>query len=211
VSALANCLAGTPFSSPKVFRDDRDVVEPPTDNSEGDNDLIDKFNEVRERLFSTFFFMLGNHEDAQDALQIAFLRCWQARGVLPLLRNLKGWIWRVSLNAGRDLRVRVRRRRTLPLSAVEATALSRPVSPTDALIDQERLERLREALVQLRDEEKQVFLLRQNACLTYREISELRGIPIGTGKTLMHSALKKLRRILAEEEDVDRGQDFSKN
>ena len=56
---------------------------------------------------------------------------------------------------------------------------------------------LAQALVQLRPEEKEVFLLRQNGALTYEEIAELRQRPVGTVKTQMRSALAKLRLALS--------------
>ena len=72
-------------------------------------------------------------------------------------------------------------------------------SPADQLADQEALEQLRQALLDLRPEEKAVFLLRQNGDLTYEEIAEVRRSPIGTVKTQMRSALEKLRRVLKEQ------------
>ena len=64
--------------------------------------------------------------------------------------------------------------------------------------NKEILERLRLALHQLRPEEKEVFLLRQNGDLTYEEIAKMRRTPVGTVKTQMRSALQKLRLILKE-------------
>jgi RNA polymerase sigma-70 factor, ECF subfamily len=58
------------------------------------------------------------------------------------------------------------------------------------------VERRRGALLDRRDEEKEVFLLRQNGELTYEEIAELRACPVGTVKTQMRTALQKLRRVL---------------
>jgi RNA polymerase sigma-70 factor (ECF subfamily) len=49
----------------------------------------------------------------------------------------------------------------------------------------------------LRPDEKEVFLLRQNGDLTYDQIAEARGSPVGTVKTQMRSALQKLRRQFA--------------
>ena len=49
------------------------------------------------------------------------------------------------------------------------------------------------ALAELRPEEKEVFLLRQNANLTYEEIALICRSPVGTVKTQMRSALQKLR------------------
>ncbi len=59
------------------------------------------------------------------------------------------------------------------------------------------LERLRRAIMELRPDEKEVFLLRQNGELTYDQIAEVRGSPVGTVKTQMRSAVQKLRRQFA--------------
>jgi RNA polymerase sigma-70 factor (ECF subfamily) len=55
---------------------------------------------------------------------------------------------------------------------------------------------VRAALFDLRHEEKEVFLLRQNGELTYERIARLCRRPIGTVKTQMRAALQKLRRVL---------------
>lgn len=82
--------------------------------------------------------------------------------------------------------------------------LSAPdVAAGTALDDRETLDRLRQAIANLRDEEKEVFLLRQNGELTYEQIAEIRGAPVGTIKTQMRSALIKLRRVLNPEALAD--------
>ena len=73
---------------------------------------------------------------------------------------------------------------------------TRDLAPGLALEDQETLARLRAALAELRPEEQEVFLLRQNGELTYEQIAEARGTPVGTIKTQMRAALQKLRRAL---------------
>ena len=65
------------------------------------------------------------------------------------------------------------------------------------LEDQESLERIRKVLFELRPEEQEVFLLRQNGEMTYEQIAELRNCPVGTVKTQMRSALQKLRSALS--------------
>ena len=166
---------------------------------DSERDLVRAFDEARDELFGKLYRMLGNYQDTQDALQIAFLKCWRARARLPELESLRGWIWRVAINAGRDLRDLVWRRRAKPLELAEATSPSSWTSPADSLVNQERLERLRGALPGLRSEEREVFLLRQNGALTYEEIGRKRNIPVGTAKTLMRKAVTKLRRGLAED------------
>src|SRR2546421_6005681 len=69
------------------------------------------FNEVRAELVNTLFFLLGNQEDAQDAAQDAFLKCWRTRSSLTEVRNVRAWIFRVGLNAAKDLQRNAWRRR----------------------------------------------------------------------------------------------------
>src|ERR1700680_2355754 len=105
------------------------------------------FNEVRAELVSTLFFVLGNQDDAQDAAQDAFLKCWRARDTLGDVRNMRAWIFRVGLNAAKDLQRNAWRRRVRPLAAGGEPG-SQATDPATTLEDKEKLEHLRLALLQ---------------------------------------------------------------
>jgi RNA polymerase sigma-70 factor, ECF subfamily len=153
---------------------------------------------MRVELVSTLYYFLGNYEDAQDAAQETFLKCWRGLESMPDVRNLRAWIYRVGLNAAKDLQRNAWRRRAKPLIGASALAEGNGPSPVEAAEEREEKERLRHALLALRPEEKEVFLLRQNAGLTYEEIASLRSSPVGTVKTQMRSAVAKLRQVLQE-------------
>ena len=159
--------------------------------------LLRTFTGLRDELVSTLWFVLGSQEDAQDVAQEVFLRCWRAQEGLPEVQNLRAWIFRVGLNAAKDLQRSAWRRRVKPLTGVETMPGADPIPPGNALEEQETLAQLRAALLHLRPEEKEVFLLRQNGELTYEQIAELHDRPVGTVKTQMRSALTKLRKVLA--------------
>jgi RNA polymerase sigma-70 factor (ECF subfamily) len=167
----------------------------PPETPAPDEVLVRTFNELRDELVSTLWFLLGNSDDAQDAAQEAFLRCWRAQDDLPHIQNLRAWIFRIGLNVAKDLQRSAWRRRAKPLLGTEVMPMVN-TAPTQQLEDQETLHRLRQALLHLRPEEKEVFLLRQNGELTYEQIAEQRNRPVGTVKTQMRSALQKLREIL---------------
>ena len=61
---------------------------------------------------------------------------------------------------------------------------------------QEQLAQVQQALLDLRPEEQEVFLLRQNGYLKYDEIASTIGIPLNTAKTRMRLALVKLRKAV---------------
>jgi RNA polymerase sigma-70 factor (ECF subfamily) len=158
--------------------------------------LVCAFNALRDELVSTLMFILGNREDAQDAAQEAFVKCWRSRAGLPDVQNLRAWIFRVGLNAAKDMQRSAWHRRSRPLIGEEIMLADRATAPAQVIEDQEDLLRLRRAITTLRQEEKEVFLLRQNGGLTYEQIAEVRQSPVGTVKTQMRAALQKLRKVL---------------
>ena len=171
----------------------------PTDPAgDADHPLVVCFNGVRHELVGTLMHVLGSRDLALDAAQEAFLKCWRGRDRLDGVGNLRAWIFRVALNAAKDVRRSAWRRKSRPLGAAERSlaADGKPVSA--AAEDAEAIERLRAAIGDLRPDEREVFLLRQNGELTYEEIARQRGAPVGTVKTQMRAALQKLRAALAE-------------
>ena len=159
--------------------------------------LVRAFTELRDDLISTLWYMLGNRDDACDIAQEAFLRCWRTQEGLPDVRNLRAWIFRVGLNAARDLQRSAWRRRVKPFLEDETMLIDENgVTPGQGLEDDEMVQKAREALMELRPEEQEVFLLRQNGELTYEQIAEMAQRPVGTVKTQMRSALQKLRKVL---------------
>ena len=161
-----------------------------------EEDLIRAFEELRDELVSTLLYLLGNRDDALDAGQEAFLKCWRARDSLGGIQNLRAWIFRIGLNAAKDLQRSAWSRRAKPFMGEETMLVGRETAPGQTLEDQEAVERLRQALKGLRREEQEVFLLRQNGHLTYEQIAEVRNSPVSTVKTQMRSALQKLRKVL---------------
>jgi RNA polymerase sigma-70 factor (ECF subfamily) len=161
-----------------------------------DDLLLTTFTEIRDELVSTLVYLLHNREDALDAAQEAFLKCWRHREALPDVQNLRAWIFRVAMNTARDLQRSAWSRRVKPILGEDAMFTAPDLPPGQELEDRETLERLRVAITQLRTEEQEVFLLRQNGGLTYEQIAEIREAPVGTVKTQMRSALLKLRRVL---------------
>jgi RNA polymerase sigma-70 factor (ECF subfamily) len=158
--------------------------------------LLRAFNELRDELVSTLLYLLGNGEDAQDAAQEAFLKCWRAQDGIGEIQNLRAWIFRVALNTAKDHQRSAWHRKARPLMGEAAMLMDSSDAPAHLLEHKESLDRLRRAIHGLRTEEKEVFLLRQNGELTYEQIAELRNSPVGTVKTQMRSALQKLRKVL---------------
>ena len=160
--------------------------------------LEEVFARCQSELMGLLYHMVGNTEDARDAYQDTFVKCWRNRDQVPSVQNLKAWVFRIALNTGRDMRQTAWRRHRRPLPEDESGVAGHSSSPEAEVEYTEQMTLVRTAVSQLRSEEKEVFLLRQNAEMTYEEIAEALGIPSGTVKTRMRLALSKLRTTLAE-------------
>jgi len=168
-----------------------------------DDALVALFNQIRDELVSTLLYVIGNADDAQDAAQEAFLKCWRSRHTMDDVVNVRAWIFRIGLNAAKDHQRSAWKRKSRPLPDDDLMTPNRDGPPGDSLEDRETLKQLRDALARLRPEEREVFLLRQNGELTYEQIAEQRGAPVGTVKTQMRAALQKLRKVLNPEAGPD--------
>ncbi len=164
--------------------------------------LVETFEQIRDELVSTLAYVLGNRDDAMDSAQEAFVKCWRARETINEVLNLRAWIFRVGLNAARDFQRSGWTKRARPLIAEEVLLPARDTSAAEQIVANENVARLRQAILELRPEEREVFLLRQNGELTYEQIAEEREIPVGTVKTQMRTALIKLRKVLNPDADT---------
>lgn len=153
------------------------------------------FESAHGELLGTLYYLIGNMEDAKDALQETFLKCWRNQAQLNSITNLKAWVFRVALNTGKDIRKTAWKRRRQSL-AEDAIMFSTSESPEADLVRKEQIDQLRQAVLRLRPKEQEVFLLKQNGNLTYEQIAESTGMPLGTVKTRMRSALSRLRETV---------------
>ncbi|MCD0459294.1 RNA polymerase sigma factor [Roseiconus lacunae] len=160
------------------------------------------FDSCADELLGTLYYIVGNVEDARDALQESFLKCWHHRHQLDDIQNLKAWVFRITLNTGRDVRKTAWNRRRTPLpenaSREDFPMASTSDSPPDGLIKDEQLQQLRKAVAELPPDYQEVFLLRQNGDLSYPQIAEAISIPLGTVKTRMRAAIRQLRESVGD-------------
>src|SRR5947209_15675840 len=128
--------------------------------------LVRAFNDMRDELVSSLLYLLGNREDAQDAAQEAFIKCWRSQESLPDVQNLRAWIFRVGLNTAKDMQRSAWSRKAKPFLADETLIVGREGPAAEQLEEQEDLTRLRQALLDLRAVDKDMFSLRQTGGLT---------------------------------------------
>ena len=161
--------------------------------------LVEKY---RERVWRLAFNVLRDREDAWDVAQEAFIRAWQA---LPSFRGQSAfytWLFRIVMNAAADrVRQRAARGRAFGTERVPETDWERVmvdpgVAPDELARRAEERARLLRALDALPAHHRTIIMLSDLEGLSYREIAEVLGIPMGTVMSRLHNARKRLRRVL---------------
>jgi RNA polymerase sigma-70 factor (ECF subfamily) len=169
-------------------------------NPAPDLDLAALFREHAAGLAGAVRGILGPRADTAELLQEAFLKAWQALAAGTRPANPPAWVFVLTMNLARDRRrARERRGSGVELSEVDDMNLTtRERGPAAKAEDREVLAATREAIGGLAEEQKEVFLLRVSGELSFEAIGEALGIPVGTAKTRMRTALRRLRHHLQD-------------
>ncbi|MDP8248958.1 MAG: RNA polymerase sigma factor [Candidatus Tritonobacter lacicola] len=161
------------------------------------------FNRYKTRIMTFIYNYVGNYERAEDLFQETFIRLWRSRRRYDGERPLRPWLYTIAANLCRDNARKMRYRRTVSIDAARegwapSEKLPSPLpSPAKIAEEKESSLSLRAALDSLPKESRIAITLHQFHGLKYREIAETLGVPIGTVKSRIHSAVKQLRKILS--------------
>ncbi len=150
--------------------------------------LVERY---RRRAFSVALRLLGRHQDAEDVVQQAFLRLYEARAQYDSKWRLSTWFYRILTNACVD---DLRRRR--PMLELEKKDEPLAERPDDTLERAERDRLLHAALATVPSEARIVLTLYYGDGRSYREIGAIRGISVNTVKTHLRRGRLALRRAL---------------
>ena len=145
--------------------------------------------------------MLGNRDDAMDVTQEAMLRFFGTLRQFDATRRVQPWLFTIVRNLVRDL-WRQRRRRPGDAAGesddlVGQLAAPQP-SPEADLRRRELRERVWRALAALPAAKREIIVLRDFHDLSYSDIAQVLGIPIGTVMSRLHGARRQLRARLED-------------
>jgi RNA polymerase sigma factor (sigma-70 family) len=178
--------------------DDADLVERAR---QGDVDAYGELVEMHSDLaFRTAFLVCGSAADAEDAAQEAFISAYTA---LPRFRAgapFRPWLLRIVGNAARNRRRTAARRQRLAeqFAASLRTGNAAPSPEVEAEAAEERAALLR-AISELRDEERDVVVMRHLLGLDVAETAAAAGCAEGTVKSRLSRGLGHLREQLERE------------
>jgi RNA polymerase sigma-70 factor (ECF subfamily) len=169
--------------------------------------LVDRYS---SRLYGFLFRFIGRAPDAEDLVQEVFVRLVRTIETYEHDGRFEAWLFRIAANLARD---RARRLSRTPVIASLDTAsdgdgrgqeYSQPRllargAPHDRLETAEDVDRLQVALTRLPPAEREVVMLRHFSELSFAEIAQIMGTPLGTALARAHRGLAKLRQLMESE------------
>jgi RNA polymerase sigma factor (sigma-70 family) len=171
----------------------------------GDADAATAFTRrFQARVYGLVLTIVRNEATAEDVAQETFVRAWKhARTYDPRRGRVATWLLTIARNAAIDS-IRLKTAEPLDPDAV-LTRLQQAGStgePADEGFPPDERERVRGALAELPPEQRQALFLAAYLGRTAHEIGELEGIPLGTAKTRIRTAMLKLRDSLETSHEV---------
>jgi RNA polymerase sigma-70 factor (ECF subfamily) len=148
------------------------------------------------RVYGLGMVMLGNTAQAEDLVQDTFVKLWRNAGRYdPSRGSLDTWVLLIA----RSLAIDLIRRKVLEariLASQSRPETSAEPGPEDQAETQDLADRARKAMASLSSEQRAALELAYFGGKTSSEVAELEGIPVGTAKTRIRTALVRLREAL---------------
>lgn len=139
------------------------------------------------RLKSVAYHILGNRQDAEDAVQETFLKLYRAIHGFQGQSSIGTWLCRIVINVCYDLARKRKREADAPSDQLPAPLSQAPLRVA-----------LEDALRRVNPRHRMVFLLFEVEGLRHAEIASILEVPEGTSKAWLFEAKKELKRMLTE-------------
>jgi RNA polymerase sigma-70 factor (ECF subfamily) len=161
----------------------------------------------QKKVFNITYRMLGNTEEAKDMAQEVFVSVFQSIKDLKEDAKFEAWLTQIALNHCRNRWKYLKRRRYFhtdalqdfgdPKDGVMGEALQDPSDNPEVTYEKKMIQQfVQEGLLELREEQRALIVLRDLQGLSYEEIGRLFDLPEGTIKSKLHRARMELKEVL---------------
>lgn len=190
--------------------DDQHIDQTLAGDSAAFGQLVLKY---QDRLYNSLLRLTGSAEDAQDIAQEALVQAYVKLSTFKRNSAFFTWLYRIAFN--RAASVARKRREKTSLNAISEAGAPDPTDPhaqaEATMIAEERAALVRQAVLGLADDHRQVVVLREFDGFDYQQIAEVLKIPVGTVRSRLFRARMQMRdhlaAVLSEEtgaaQDVD--------
>lgn len=148
------------------------------------------FRQYEKLVFKNAYLITGSREEAEDILQEVFVAVWRSRRTYdPNKSKLTTWLHKITVNKCLERK----RKKKVPFVYLGDIDAPEAKLTDEILVSKQEYERLIEAMNSLDTKHRVVLVLRYFNDLTYAEIAQAVGIPLGTVKSRINQGLKLLR------------------
>ena len=161
--------------------------------------------ENQTKVYRLALRILKNETDAEDAAQEAFLKAYTSLAGFRGVSRFSVWLYRLTNNICIDMLRKNRRAVIVPLRTEDENGEEAELPISDERYSPERLaeraadrDAVRSALAALPDDCREILALRESAGLSYDEIAAALSLEVGTVKSRLNRARKKLCAALLE-------------
>lgn len=172
-------------------------------------DFAEQAMPFMDKLYAAAMRMTRNPADAEDLVQETYLRAYRGFGGFKEGTNLKAWLYRILSNTFINIyRAKQRRVEEAQLDDVEEYSLYRRIgglesemasrTPEAEILDAMPEEVVKAALEDLPEQFRLAVLLADVEGFSYKEISEITEVPVGTVMSRLHRGRKRLQSSLYE-------------
>jgi RNA polymerase sigma-70 factor (ECF subfamily) len=150
----------------------------------------------QHRVFRIAFYLTRDRHEAEDLFQDTWLNVCDKRHQFENVRDPKSWILTILMNRFRDL---CRKKRISRIYRLEIIRVSEEHAATHSGFDTfEITEALRQALQNIPDKQRMVFILKYIEGYKQTEIGRMTGMPEGTVKSVLFRAVKRMQKELED-------------
>ena len=167
------------------------------------NDFIEMAAPFEKSIYLTCYSLLRSRQDAEDALQETMLRAFRSFSSFRRNAKIQTWLRKIAVNVCIDM---TRKKKNVisidELSEEGSEPKDISPGPYEQLEHTERLRILSEALDEMKPEARTLILLRDVQGISYEEIADILGQPVGTVKSGLNRARNSLKKRLSQHADL---------
>jgi RNA polymerase sigma-70 factor (ECF subfamily) len=156
-------------------------------------DIEKQYTKYHQQLYRIAYNYLRHHQNAEDALQVAYEKAIKNQSQLNDPKKLKSWLIRIVINeCNQNHRLRKRQ------MEIQEKVMVNSDSSFD--VDYIQSIELKDALILLSEEDRNLISLKYLLGYRQKEISGILNLPVGTVKSKLSRSLSKLREIMGGDE-----------
>jgi len=184
-------------------------------NQMSDEDLMEKFQSGYEEAFNILidrytdrvhnflYRYTHNHQDCEDLVQETFLRIYRSRNSYERIAKFSTWMYTIAINLAKSLHKKKQKMTKISMHKDpndeedrEIDIIDPNLTPDNVVNERMCVDQVEKALQKISEEFREVVVLRDIQQLSYEEITEITGLPMGTVKSRINRGRSHLQEIL---------------